>query len=103
MEEFEEKDPRSKRVNLRIPIKQYERMMLLGQVLGLDSDSSILKHFLNVGLQFGGASLAAQVSSDTGKESLNLSSQFLEVFKGLVNDHPAEQTDLVKEAEKKAS
>ncbi len=89
----EEVEDKSKRVNLRVPLKQYERMMEYGAVLGLDSDSAVLKHFINLGLQFGGAALAAQISSDTN-------AKMLKVFETFAEDCKAEQTDLVEQAAK---
>ncbi len=98
MEEEEEKEEKSKRVNVRILTKQYNRMMAYGEVLGLDSDSAVIKHFINLGLQFGGASLAAQISSDTNKDSLQLQERMLSLLETGMEQQKAEQTDLVEQA-----
>ena len=90
----EEESGKTHRVSVRIPKKQWVRMCQYGEVLGLDTDSAILKHFLNLGLQAGGASLAAQLSNDAQQK-------MLAAFEKMVADSEnAEQLDLVKEASK---
>lgn len=84
--ENEEIEEKSKRANVRIPLKQWEKMTELGEVLGLDGDSAIIKHFLNLGLQFGGASLSAQRSNDA-------TVRLVEVFESI--------SEMAKEFEKK--
>lgn len=79
--ENEEIEEKSKRANVRIPLKQWEKMTELGEVLGLDGDSAIIKHFLNLGLQFGGASLAAQRSNDATVRLVGVLEGFAEMAK----------------------
>jgi hypothetical protein len=97
MENEEDRDEKSKRVNIRIPTKQYNRMMTYAEVLGLDTDSAVLKHFLNLGLQFGGASLAAQISSDTNKEALAMQQRFFATFLEGMQEEAAKLADQAKQ------
>lgn len=94
--EIEESDERSKRFNVRIPTKQYKRMMTYGEILGLETESAVIRHFLTLGLQFGGASIAAQISAEVSGQAL------LEV-QGLRQDANALQTDLIEAASKGSS
>jgi hypothetical protein len=105
MEEEQEKEEKSRRVNIRIPIKQYQRMMSYGEVLGLDTDTAVLKHFINLGLQFGGASLASQISSDTSLQGLEVQQRMVNMFQTMMDQdqQKAEQTDLVEQADKQAA
>lgn len=91
------------RISVRIPRKQWERMVRYGEVLGLDSDSAIVKHFLNLGLQAGGAQLAAQMATDTNAQMLLEFQAFKQLVVDAEDRHQAEQMDLVKEAQKASS
>lgn len=94
-----EENGKTHRVSVRIPRKQWERMCTYGEVLGLETDSAIVKHFLNMGLQAGGAGLAAQISNDTSSKML----QAFQQFTNMIAEEQAKQTDLIEEAEKQAS
>ena len=95
--ENETEDAKTHRISVRIPRKQWERMVKYGELLGLETDSAITKHFLNLGLQAGGAQLSAQMASDTSAQML---AEFQAFKTWLAKAEKAEQMDLVKEAEK---
>lgn len=85
----EEKEP-SHRMNVRIPMAQYELMMKFGSVLGLTTDAACVKHFLTLGLQSSAGSLTSVLSSAN-------SDKILDIFQKMTegdNQH-VEQLDLV--------
>ncbi len=93
IEEEKEKDD-TPRFNIRLTPGQQELMRNLGGALGFDRDSTMAKHFLVVGMQASMASLGTSQSA----QMLSGFQDFLTVCKQA--EAKAEQTDLIKEAEK---
>ncbi len=93
----EEEDKESSevaRINIRLTPGQYDLMKRLGSALGFDRDSTTAKHFFILGMQ-------SSMSSLGTSQSAQMVSGFQD-FMILIQQEAAkaEQTDLIKEAEK---
>lgn len=74
--EQENNDSASVRINVRIPRAQYEMLKNYGRVLGLDTDSACLKHFLTIGLQSSAGTFSNII---TGATSVEFMKKIMEV------------------------
>lgn len=66
----------SVRVNVYLPLKSYDLMKQLGDVLGLPGDAACVRHFTMLGIQAGAGSIAAVSSIEQNKSTLQFLGDF---------------------------
>lgn len=63
----------TKRINIRLPRVQYERLMMYGKILGLEGDTAVLKHFISFALQMSASQFSSIImQEEAGKNMKSL-------------------------------
>lgn len=88
----------SYRMNIRIPMAQYELMKKHGAVMGLTTDAACVKHFLTMGLQATAGTFSSVI---TGSATVEFMQKMKDAMTEATNDVNAKQLDIVEEAKKK--
>lgn len=91
----DEEGPSTGRVNFRLPIGVYRRMIEMGDIMGFDSVGGVGRYFCLIGMQHSIGSLLAAKSielstenSETSKRLAAQNQQALELFQTLLSGGP---------------